>query len=110
MGIENSKAVARLRNSLTEGNLWLYILALAKRRKIYAYVLDEKIRKAFGFMPNKIMLYIVLYKLEKEALLASEYVQRRKYYKLTEKGKHALKTGLGFIRTVEKKLGLLGKL
>jgi len=102
-GKENlPKPLARLMNSITNGNLWLYILAIAKRKKFYAYTLGEEIEKLFGFKPNKIMLYIVLYKLEAEKLLLSEYIQRRKYYKLTKLGFNVLKRGIEYISSIEK--------
>ena len=56
-----TKPVARLSHSLTYGNIWLAILSLMKRRRVYAYVLPEEIRKNFGFAPSKLMAYFVLY-------------------------------------------------
>jgi PadR family transcriptional regulator PadR len=83
--------IKRLRYLLTSGNLWLYILSLIKRDgELYAYSLDERIEKAFDFRPNKIMVYVVLYRLEAEGLISSRFAERRKYYQLTEKGAGAL--------------------
>lgn len=85
-----SKPIKRLKRLLTSGNLWLYILSLAKQREIYAYELDKEIEKEFFFKPNKIMVYVVLYKIENEGLIESTYKERRKYYKITKKGRETL--------------------
>lgn len=86
-----TKPVKRLKHLLTLGNLWLYVLSLIKKnKKIYAYTLPEEIEQKFFFKPNKVMIYIVLYKLEDEKLIASKFEERRKYYTLTKKGQETL--------------------
>lgn len=96
--------VKRLKRLLTSGSLWLYILSLTEKGKIYAYELDEKIAKQFDFRPNKIMNYVVLYKLENEGLIASEFQERRKYYNITKKGKQTLQQAREYFKTLAKKL------
>src|SRR3989344_2466512 len=69
-GRENTKPIKRLKHLLTKGNLWLYILSIIRQRKrIHAYALDDAIEQEFSFRPNKIMVYIVLYKLEGERFI-----------------------------------------
>jgi DNA-binding PadR family transcriptional regulator len=89
--MDSSKPIKRLKRLLTSGNLWLYILSLTEKGKIYAYELDDAIEQRFRFKPNKIMNYVVLYKLENEGLIKSEFKERRKYYSITKKGKETLK-------------------
>jgi len=96
--------VKRLKRLLTSGNLWLYILSITDSGRIYAYELDEKIEKEFGFRPDKIMNYVVLYKLENEGLITSEFQERRKYYKITKKGKQTLQQARQYFRTLAKRL------
>lgn len=84
-----SKPIARLRDSLTYGNIWLAVAAVLSEKKAYAYTLPGIIEKRFGFKPNKIMTYLVLYKLEDEGLISSKFEGRRKYYVLAQKGKRA---------------------
>ncbi len=99
------KPYRRLKETITNGNLWLYVLSvLKKEKKAYGYVLDDKIFSYFGFKPNKIMLYIVIYKLEREGLLNSHYEERRKYYAITEKGKQALEKGIALLKETSKML------
>ena len=89
--MQDSKAIARLKGTLSTGNMWLSILSIMKKRKVYAYALPESIEKEFGYKPSRIMMYLVLYKLEAEGLIKSEFEERRKYYAPTAKGKAALK-------------------
>ncbi|MEM3373400.1 MAG: PadR family transcriptional regulator [Candidatus Anstonellales archaeon] len=91
--IEN-KPLNRLTDHLTHGNLWLYILALAKKKEIYIYNLDKEIEKYFRFKPSRIMLYLVVYRLESFNMLKSHYIERRKYYFLTDYGKETLNNGI----------------
>lgn len=100
-----TKPIKRLKSLLTSGNLWLYILSLIKQQKrLYAYNLDEMIEKEFFFRPSKVMTYIVLYKLEDEKLISSEFEERRKYYSLTKKGEETLKTAKDYFKVLGEKL------
>ncbi|MBI2079234.1 PadR family transcriptional regulator [Candidatus Micrarchaeota archaeon] len=86
-----TKPLKRLKQLLTFGNLWLYILSIIKKSgKAYAYMLDDEIEKGYFFRPGKVMIYLVLYKLEAEDLIKSEFEERRKYYRLTKKGEETL--------------------
>jgi DNA-binding PadR family transcriptional regulator len=97
--------VKRLRRLLTSENLWLYVLSLLRRRKkLYAYELDGRIESEFGFRPDKIMIYIVLYRLEAEGLISSEFLERRKYYALAKKGRNALESARGYFKTLSQRL------
>ncbi len=101
----SSKPIKRLKHLLTSGNLWLYILSLINLKgKIHAYALDDAIEKEFLFKPNKIMIYVVLYKLESEGLLTSAFEQRRKYYQMTDKGKETLESAKEYFKILSDKL------
>jgi DNA-binding PadR family transcriptional regulator len=101
----NPKPIRRLKNLLTNGNLWLYLLSLIQREgELYAYALDERIEKEFLFRPNKIMVYVVLYKLESEGLISSEFKERRKYYRLTKDGAKTLDSAREYFRLLSARL------
>lgn len=103
--ILRTSPIKRLRTLLTSGNLWLYILSLIKlNKRIYAYKLDEEIEKEYLFKPNKVMIYIVLYKLENEGLIKSEFEGRRKYYTITEKGIESLEFAKEYFALLAEKL------
>ena len=87
-----SKQIAHSYKVITQGNLWPYVLSIIKKDgKVYAYQLDSIIEKRFGFLPGKVMLYLVLYSLEESGMVKSSFVERRKYYTITDKGKTELK-------------------
>ena len=56
------------------------------------------------FKPGKIMVYVVLYKLEKEGLITSEFKERRKYYTLSAKGAETLAVAREYFRILADKL------
>jgi PadR family transcriptional regulator PadR len=90
----------RLRHHLTSENLWLYILSLASKKPVYAYALRKEIKKRFGFEPSLVMLYLVLPRLELAGFIKSETKGRRKYYRITEKGREELEKGKSEIKRV----------
>lgn len=103
--MESAKPIRRLKTHLTRGNLWLYILSLVKNKgELYAYALDDEIDREFLFRPNKIMVYVVLYKLEGEGLISSEFRERRKYYQITKKGQETLDSAREYFRVLSEKL------
>ena len=97
--------LGRLKHTLTKENLWLYIFSvLRKKGKVYAYGLGTEMEKKFGWKHGLITSYVVLYKLENEGLISSEYEERRKYYKLTPKGRKALADARKYLRELASKL------
>ena len=96
--------IKRLKRLLTSGNLWLYILSLANCQKVYAYEMDLLIEKEFLFKPDKITIYIVLYRLENEGLIRSKFEERRKYYTITKKGLQALESARAYFKVLVGKL------
>ena len=91
-----------LKKSNTINNLWIYILALAKKQPIYAYLLQKEIENKFGFRSGKITPYRVLYRLEKEGFVKSEIKERKRFYKITEKGESELKKAINFYKKILK--------
>ncbi len=103
--INPTAPIKRLRHLLTNENLWLYILSLIRMdKRIHAYALDERIYKEFSFKPNKIMIYVVLYKLENEGLILAEQEERRKYYTITSKGIETLDLAKNHFKMLARKL------
>ena len=103
--IGKTKPIKRLRKLLTVGNLWLYIMSLIKsKKKFYAYALDKEIETNFYFKPSKVMIYLVLYRLEGEGMIASKFEERRKYYTITKKGTETLMQAKKYFLLLSKKL------
>lgn len=103
-GKNSTKPFLRLKHSVSHGNIWLAALSLMRRRKVYAYALPSEISRHFGYMPSKLMVYFVLYKLENEGLISSRLEGRRKYYELTREGRSALVSGKKFLAELARKL------
>jgi DNA-binding PadR family transcriptional regulator len=81
----------RLQTLNTKENIWIYILSLLKKRRIYAWEIQDMIEREFGFKPGKITPYRALYRLEEDGFVKSEMDERRRVYKITKKGEEELK-------------------
>ena len=88
--MDEPSPLRRLERTLTKENLWLYILSVLKGKRVHAYGMGEELERAFGWKHGLITTYVVLYRLEAEGLISSEFVERRKYYSITKKGRRAL--------------------
>jgi DNA-binding PadR family transcriptional regulator len=72
------------------------LLTILSHGKNYGYDIIQAVKAASGghLLWSDGMLYPVLHKLESEKLIASEWIvkddRKRKYYKLTEKGRKEL--------------------
>ncbi|HRZ51498.1 MAG TPA: helix-turn-helix transcriptional regulator [Candidatus Paceibacterota bacterium] len=76
----------RLKRSTTLDNLWIYILALLKKRPLYGWEIPDLIEKEFQFRPGKITPYRVLYRLQLDKFVKSRIDQRRRVYQISAKG------------------------
>lgn len=76
----------RFINSVSEGNLWTYILSLGKENEVQEESISRLIFEKFGFLPNEIMIKAVLFRLKKDGYVSKEKLAGKKAYKITEKG------------------------
>ncbi|MEB3851385.1 MAG: PadR family transcriptional regulator [Desulfurococcales archaeon] len=91
------KPLARLQRKLTVEILWIYVLAvLASRGPTYAYNVRRLISEIFGFKPSTVTLYTVIYRLEREGLIAKEGGE----YAITDSGRAALSRGICLLRGI----------
>ncbi|MEE9406326.1 MAG: PadR family transcriptional regulator [Candidatus Aenigmarchaeota archaeon] len=91
-----SQPIARLKESNTKENLWIYVLRILKDGPTHAYTIREEIRKKYGFRPGTMTAYKVLYGLKKRGLVTKKLDGRKKVYSITAKGKAELKGAMGF--------------
>lgn len=94
----------RLENLNTKENIWIYILSLLKKGSIYAWEIQDIIEKEFGFKPGRITPYRALYRLEEDGFVKSEMEERRRVYKITEKGKKELEKAKVFYKELLNKI------
>jgi len=78
--------IKRFTNSVSEGNLWIYVLSLAKEVEIQEETISRLIFEKFGFLPNELMIKTVLFRLKKDGYVSKEKLAGKKSYKTTEKG------------------------
>lgn len=92
--------IERLLKSNTIENLWIYILFLLEKREVYAWEIPSLIEEEFNFRPGKITPYRVLYRLENDGFVKSGIIERRRIYRITEKGKKELEKAKKFYQGV----------
>jgi DNA-binding PadR family transcriptional regulator len=92
----------RLQKLNTTENLWIYILSLLKERELYGWEIKSLIEKKFNFRPGLITPYRVLYRLKAAGFVKSELKERRRIYKITEKGKKELEMAKKFYQKILK--------
>ncbi|MFA5755006.1 MAG: hypothetical protein WC909_01410 [Candidatus Paceibacterota bacterium] len=78
--------IKRFANSVTEGNIWIYVLSLAKEVEIKEEDVSRIMFEKFGFLPNSLMIKSVLFRLKKDGYASKEKLAGKKSYKTTEKG------------------------
>ncbi len=97
--LKKSIWLRRLENSMTSGNVWMYVLSLlSKMNRCHAYALTKEIRKEFGFNPSLISVYRAAYTLEYFGYIRPQSIGNRKYYIITESGRRYLKEAIKFLK------------
>jgi DNA-binding PadR family transcriptional regulator len=89
-----------LQKTNTKDNLWIYILLLLRKKDVYGWELPAMIEAEYDFKPGKITPYRVLYRLEADGLVESKEDQRRRVYKITQKGSQELEKAKNFYQSV----------
>jgi DNA-binding PadR family transcriptional regulator len=78
--------IKRFNSSVTESNLWIYVLSLAKEEEIQEKEVTRLIFEKFGFLPSSLMIQTVIFRLKKDGYASKEKFKSEKAYKTTEKG------------------------
>jgi DNA-binding PadR family transcriptional regulator len=82
----------------------LLILIELEETSLSGYDIISFIHKKFDVLLSSGTVYSCLYFLEREGLIRSEWVRRKRVYKLTEKGRQTIKT---LLKMKDKILGLV---
>jgi PadR family transcriptional regulator PadR len=103
---QTTKAMRRFRNSLTKGNLFIYILRLLQEKERYGYELKEAVKEQYDFEMAGVTPYTVLYRMTLEGLIILESEKEsplkkpaRKYYKITPLGNALVESVKHFLNT-----------
>jgi DNA-binding PadR family transcriptional regulator len=76
----------RFKKLNTEGNLWIYVLALGKEEGACDDEVRRLIFEKFGFLPENILLKSVLYRLRRQGYIETEKYKGKRAYKTSQKG------------------------
>ncbi len=95
----------RLVTKLTKENLWLYILTELQIQPMYAYEIAKTLKNKHKIQIATVTAYVVLYKMRREGLVERRGPGRnplsgRRYYGITELGRHTLQKGRDFLNDV----------
>jgi DNA-binding PadR family transcriptional regulator len=94
----------RFIGSISEGNLWTYILSLGKENEVQEKEISRLIFERFGFLPSGLTIKTVLFRLKNEEYISKEKLSGEKAYKTTEKGLRELETIKSFCSNLLQKL------
>ncbi|MHA1936151.1 MAG: PadR family transcriptional regulator [Candidatus Thorarchaeota archaeon] len=96
---EGPRAMNRLVSKMTKEMLWIYILRLLQERPHYGYEIKKLVTERFKFSPATVSGYAIIYRLMKDGLIEEQRSSDspRKYYRITENGREAMKDAKEFI-------------
>lgn len=98
-------AYDRLRDTLTKGNLWLYILTALEGGAAAPAELKAAVKGRHSFAPATITFYSVLYRLSREGLVRKSSDAFRSTYEITPKGRTELAKGRALLSSLASELG-----
>lgn len=81
----------RFISTITEGNLWTYILSLGLEKEIQEKEVSGLIFDKFGFLPNEFLIKTVLFRLRSQGYIKAEKYKGEKAFSTTDKGKEELR-------------------
>ena len=93
-------AYEHLRDSVTKGNLWIYILSALEAGEASPSEVRERVNEKFGVAAASITYYSVLYRLKREGLVKKSTEQFRSSYEVTAKGREELEKARRLLREV----------
>ena len=100
----NSPEIKRLKDKTGIEILWVYILALLKKKPSHSYLLRKQIEKEFGFLPGEVTVYVVLYKLKSRGYVSSKRNENKVVYSITKKGNESLNEAEKILKERHKKI------
>ena len=94
----------RFKRFNTEGNLWIYVLALGREDVVCEEDIGKLIFEKFGFLPGAILLKTVLYRLKRKGYIKSERYKGKRSYRTTEERRKELEKTAKFCRELIEKI------
>ena len=81
----------RFISTVSEGNLWIYILSLGSEKEIQEKEVSGLIFDKFGFLPNELLIKTVLFRLKSQGYIKKEKYKGERAFSSTDKGKEELR-------------------
>jgi len=81
----------KLRRRVIKSFMDIFILTELKNKSMSGYDVISHIHKKFGILMSSGTIYNLLYSLERDGLIKGVQNQRKRLYKLTEKGEQNIK-------------------
>jgi PadR family transcriptional regulator len=97
-------AYRHLEDSLTKGNLWMYVLSALSEGPASPSEVRRKVTAAYGFSPASITFYSVVYRLRKQGLVRKVTDDFRAKYVVTGEGRRELELALKLLGEVGKRV------
>lgn len=94
----------RFKKLNTEGNLWIYVLLLAREEEVTFQDVTRLIFERFGFLPGNLFLRGVLFRLRNQGYISSERFKGKRAYKTTKKGLGELEKVRSFCKELIEKI------
>ncbi|MFA5742662.1 MAG: hypothetical protein WC921_01530 [Candidatus Paceibacterota bacterium] len=94
----NRTPIERFEKSITEDNLWIYVLSLALKEEICDQDVPRLIFEKFGFLPSKFTAARVIKNLKEGEYIRADKRQGKKSYIAEEKGKEELEKMKIFVK------------
>ncbi len=94
----------RFIETVTGGNLWIYILSLGIEREIQEKEVSGLIFDKFGFLPSELLIKTVLFRLRSQGYVKGEKYKGEKAFSTTDKGKEELRKMKKFTEELLQKL------
>ncbi|HNP79393.1 MAG TPA: hypothetical protein PKI00_00910 [Candidatus Pacearchaeota archaeon] len=94
----------RFLSTITEGNLWIYVLSLGLERETQDREVSGLVFDKFGFLPNELLIKTVLFRLRTQGYIRNEKYKGEKAFITSEKGKEELRRMKKFTEELLQKL------
>lgn len=94
----------RFKKLTTEGNLWIYLLVLAKEEPVCEDEVRKLIFEKFGFLPANLLIKRVLFRLKRQGYAISQKYKGKKAFLTTEEGERELEKMKSFCQELLQKI------
>lgn len=94
------RPIERLKRKLFKENLWFFILNILEDGDRYGKEIRQEVKKAYGFVTGNVTSYKVLYHLTSGGYVGFYERGRKKYYRITPKGRKEIRDAKKLLKSV----------